>query len=265
LLAAAITFAVLSLAFSIRQRKEEARNPFLKIVNVDEQTTDPEVWGANWPREYESYLRTVDTTRTLYGGSEAMPEQRLDRDPWLRRMYSGYAFSIDFRDRRGHAYMLADSRRPSASRRSRRAGRASTVTRRWRRRGDGSGRRRSTCPSSTTDFQWGRGDEGLRADVRHELHAGARRAGAHAGQAGAILAASPGALVSADDAAGPRRPHGRRPLRRVHRLPCPEKPAAPRDAAGLRARHPGIGKGKEPVPAPAEHRALANGITQGSL
>src|SRR4029079_12816073 len=108
ILSPVITFAVLSLSFSIFQRKQEAKNPFLKIVNVDEQTTDPEVWGANWPREYESYLRTVDTTRTLYGGSEAMPEQRLDRDPWLRRMYSGYAFSIDFRDRRGHAYMLTD-------------------------------------------------------------------------------------------------------------------------------------------------------------
>src|SRR6476661_6985133 len=76
ILSAVITFAVLSLAFSIFQRKQEAKNPYLKIVNVDEQTTDPEVWGTNWPREYESYLRTVDTTRTRYGGSEAMPEQR---------------------------------------------------------------------------------------------------------------------------------------------------------------------------------------------
>ncbi|HET9956305.1 MAG TPA: ammonia-forming cytochrome c nitrite reductase subunit c552, partial [Polyangiaceae bacterium] len=30
------------------------------------------------------------------------------RDPWLKRMFLGYAFSIDYRDRRGHAYMLAD-------------------------------------------------------------------------------------------------------------------------------------------------------------
>src|SRR5262249_52758519 len=28
--------------------------------------------------------------------------------PWLKRMFLGYAFSIDYRDRRGHAYMLAD-------------------------------------------------------------------------------------------------------------------------------------------------------------
>src|SRR3954470_248549 len=70
ILTALLTFAVLSLAFSIFQRKQEAKNPFLKIVNVDEQTPDPAVWGANSPRQFESYLRTVDTTRTRYGGSE---------------------------------------------------------------------------------------------------------------------------------------------------------------------------------------------------
>ncbi|MBS1120209.1 MAG: nrfA, partial [Deltaproteobacteria bacterium] len=42
------------------------------------------------------------------GGSEAMPAEKLARDPWLKRMFLGYSFSIDYRDRRGHAYMLAD-------------------------------------------------------------------------------------------------------------------------------------------------------------
>ena len=37
-----------------------------------------------------------------------MPEQKIERDPWLKRMFLGYAFSIDYRDRRGHAYMLED-------------------------------------------------------------------------------------------------------------------------------------------------------------
>jgi nitrite reductase (cytochrome c-552) len=66
------------------------------------------VWRKNWPRQYDGYARTVDATHTRYGGSEAMPQQKLDRDPWLKRMYSGYAFSLDYRDRRGHAFMLAD-------------------------------------------------------------------------------------------------------------------------------------------------------------
>jgi nitrite reductase (cytochrome c-552) len=99
---------VSALLVNIFQRKQEAKNPYLKLVNVDENTTDPAVWGTNWPREFDTYQRTADTTRTRFGGSESMPEQKLDRDPWLRRMFSGYAFSIDYRDRRGHAYMLYD-------------------------------------------------------------------------------------------------------------------------------------------------------------
>lgn len=78
------------------------------MVEVGESTTDPAPWGTNWPRQYDSYQRTADVTHTRFGGSSAMPEQKLDRDPWLRRLYAGYAFSIDYRDRRGHAHMLYD-------------------------------------------------------------------------------------------------------------------------------------------------------------
>src|SRR6476659_5045659 len=108
LITAAVTFGVTALLVSIFTRKAEQRTPFVRVVEVNEQTTDPAVWGRNWPREFDGYSRTVDVTRTRYGGSEAMPAQKLDRDPWLKRMYSGYAFAIDYRDRRGHAYMLAD-------------------------------------------------------------------------------------------------------------------------------------------------------------
>ncbi|HYF49845.1 MAG TPA: ammonia-forming cytochrome c nitrite reductase subunit c552 [Planctomycetota bacterium] len=93
---------------TIFDRKQEAKNPYIKLVEVDENTTDPEVWGKNFPSQYDGYKRTVDATRTRFGGSEALPESKLERDPWLKRMFLGYAFSIDYRDRRGHAYMLYD-------------------------------------------------------------------------------------------------------------------------------------------------------------
>jgi len=35
-------------------------------------------------------------------------QQKLDRDPWLKRIFAGYAFALDYRDRRGHAYALFD-------------------------------------------------------------------------------------------------------------------------------------------------------------
>jgi nitrite reductase (cytochrome c-552) len=108
LVTAAVVIGLVALLVTMFQRKQEARTPFVRLVDVSEISTDPVPWGTNWPHEFNGYRMTVDTTRTRYGGSEAMPEQRIERDPWLKRMYSGYAFSIDFRDRRGHAYMLYD-------------------------------------------------------------------------------------------------------------------------------------------------------------
>ncbi len=107
-LLALLTFLAAALVVSIHQRKIEARNPYVILIEVDEDTTDPAVWGANWPRQYDSYKRTVDYERTRYGGSDAIPKQKLDADPWLRTMWAGYAFSIDYREARGHAYMLID-------------------------------------------------------------------------------------------------------------------------------------------------------------
>ncbi len=108
---AVATALVTALLVNIFERKSEARNPYVRLTEVTEDTTDPAKWGVNWPKQYDSYLLTAQTTRTRFGGhggSEALPEEKIARDPWLKRMFLGYAFSIDYRDRRGHAYMLAD-------------------------------------------------------------------------------------------------------------------------------------------------------------
>lgn len=102
------TFLAAALVVSIFQRKVETRNPYVRVVEVSEDTTDPAIWGANWPSEYEGYMRTLDDGRTRYGGSEAIPRQKLDSDPWLRIMWAGHAFSIDYREARGHGHMLID-------------------------------------------------------------------------------------------------------------------------------------------------------------
>lgn len=105
---AVVTFVVAAVLVSIFERRQEARQPFVRVVEVDEVTTDPRPWGQNWPHQYDSYVRTVDQSETSYGGSEAMPASRLEHDPWLKRLYAGYAFSLDYREARGHAYMLSD-------------------------------------------------------------------------------------------------------------------------------------------------------------
>lgn len=109
---AAATLVVTSLLVNIFQRKQEAKNPYLRFVDVTEDTTDPAEWGKNWPRQLDGYQRTVKPTRTKYGGgapSEGSPApEKAEKDPWLTRMFAGYAFSIDYRDRRGHGFMLVD-------------------------------------------------------------------------------------------------------------------------------------------------------------
>ncbi|MFH1497143.1 MAG: ammonia-forming cytochrome c nitrite reductase subunit c552 [Verrucomicrobiota bacterium] len=105
---ALLTIGIAALLVTIFEHRQEARTPFVRVVEVDEASTDPALWGLNWPYQFDTYKRTVDQTHTEFGGSSAMTESKLDAHPWLRRLYAGYAFSIDYRELRGHAYMLYD-------------------------------------------------------------------------------------------------------------------------------------------------------------
>jgi nitrite reductase (cytochrome c-552) len=109
------------LLVNITERKHEGRNPYFRVVELAEDTVDPAVWGKNFPLQYDGYRRTVDQVRTRYGGSEAVPrtptaadprsataQSRLEEDPRLVTIWDGYAFAKDFREERGHAYMLED-------------------------------------------------------------------------------------------------------------------------------------------------------------
>ena len=121
ILAAIATLAVTALLINIFERKQEARNPFYRVVELNDTIDDPAVWGKDFPFQYDLYTRTTDMVRTKYGGSEAMPRtptdadprsvvarEKLDIDPRLKTMWAGYSFSKDYRERRGHAYMLDD-------------------------------------------------------------------------------------------------------------------------------------------------------------
>jgi nitrite reductase (cytochrome c-552) len=104
------TAGAAALLTNIFERKAEQRAPVARIIALTEDDTDPVKWGLNFPAQYDGYKRTALRTHTKYGGhagSEALPEEKIERDPWLKRMFLGYAFSIDYRDRRGHANMLS--------------------------------------------------------------------------------------------------------------------------------------------------------------
>jgi nitrite reductase (cytochrome c-552) len=107
-LTAIATVGMVALLVNIFERKQEARAPFTKVVEVTEVSTDPKPWGLNFPQQYEDYLKTVDDPYTDFGGNHSLPPSRLEEHPWLKRLFAGYAFSVDYREARGHAHMLAD-------------------------------------------------------------------------------------------------------------------------------------------------------------
>jgi nitrite reductase (cytochrome c-552) len=121
LVVAVMAAGITALLVNIFERKQEARNPFYRVVELTDETEDPATWGKNFPLQYDGYRRTVDQVRTRYGGSEAVPrtptdadprtvvaQSRLEEDPRLKTMWAGYAFATDFREERGHAFMLDD-------------------------------------------------------------------------------------------------------------------------------------------------------------
>ncbi len=100
------TFVVTYLLVTMFERKQEARVPFARLTEVTEISTHSGPWGLNWPHHFEGWKSTAGDR--FYGDASAMPESKLEQQPWLRRLYAGYAFSIDYREARGHAYMLYD-------------------------------------------------------------------------------------------------------------------------------------------------------------
>ncbi len=110
-----------AMLINIFERKQEAKTPFYRVVELTDEIDDPAVWGKNFPLQYDGYRRTVDQARTRFGGSEAVQrtptavdprsvvaQSKLEEDPRLVTIWSGYAFAKDFREERGHAYMLDD-------------------------------------------------------------------------------------------------------------------------------------------------------------
>jgi len=103
---ALIMAAVGALLINIQNRKTEAAvNP--QIIPISTGELDPAVWGQNFPRQYDTFIKTQDDTiSTPFGGS--VKYSKLERVPAMVRIWAGYAFSIDHNEERGHYYMQID-------------------------------------------------------------------------------------------------------------------------------------------------------------
>ena len=104
-----LVFLLGLLASSITERKAENEYVYKPKVKLSEYEPRNVLWGENFPREYQSYLQTADTTfRSKYLGNA--PADLLAENPRLVVLWAGYGFSKDYMAPRGHFYAITDIR-----------------------------------------------------------------------------------------------------------------------------------------------------------
>lgn len=102
-----VVFLLGLLASSIVERRAEAAYVNVPRTKVNQFDPRNEVWGANYPREFQSYYGTADTTfRSKYNGNTMI--DMLEEDPRLVVLWAGYGFSKDYNQGRGHYYAVTD-------------------------------------------------------------------------------------------------------------------------------------------------------------
>ena len=101
-----VVFLIGLLASSIIERRSESF-AVQQVKPLPDWEPRNEKWGENYPREYETYLKTLDTNfASKYAGSKS--HDVLAEHPELPVLWAGYAFSKDYNQARGHAYAITD-------------------------------------------------------------------------------------------------------------------------------------------------------------
>ena len=104
-----VVFLLGLLVSSITERKMEAKFAYTPMTTINKLEPRNEVWGENFPREFQSYYKTADTTfLSKYNGSGMI--DMLEVDPRLVVLWAGYGFSKDYNQGRGHVYAIDDLR-----------------------------------------------------------------------------------------------------------------------------------------------------------
>lgn len=100
-------FLLALLAVNIFERKSEAKYAYQPKVELDDIEPRDSVWGLNYPRQYQSYQKTRDTTfKSMYGTSGH--HDVLASDPELVVLWAGYAFSKEYNAPKGHSWAIDD-------------------------------------------------------------------------------------------------------------------------------------------------------------
>lgn len=105
-----IVFLVGMLAASITERRAEIASVFNnRRVEIKELEARSDVWGENYPREYQTWKKTADMDfKSKHMGN--MQEDVLEARPEMVVMWAGYAFAMDYGAPRGHMHAVTDVR-----------------------------------------------------------------------------------------------------------------------------------------------------------
>jgi nitrite reductase (cytochrome c-552) len=110
-----------ALLANIAEKKAQGTQAFYRVVELNDSIDDPAIWGKNFPLHYEDYMRTEEMAATRFGGSVAVPRDptdmdprtftsrsKIEKDPRRARLWAGFAFAADFREKRGHRWNFVD-------------------------------------------------------------------------------------------------------------------------------------------------------------
>ncbi|MBB6460411.1 ammonia-forming cytochrome c nitrite reductase [Flammeovirga kamogawensis] len=97
------------LGSNITERKSESQFAYQPQVKITEFEPRNEVWGENFPRQYQSFMKTKEMNfSTMLNGNQE--KDILEDSPELVVLWAGYGFSKDYNAPRGHGYAIKDIR-----------------------------------------------------------------------------------------------------------------------------------------------------------
>ncbi|NCB19195.1 MAG: ammonia-forming cytochrome c nitrite reductase [Bacteroidia bacterium] len=103
-----VVFLLGLLAASVTERRAEIATLFNnKRVEIQGIESRSQLWGENYPREYETWLKTKEMDFESKHNGNMMHDILADR-PEMVVLWAGYAFSRDYSAPRGHSYAVED-------------------------------------------------------------------------------------------------------------------------------------------------------------
>ncbi len=102
-----LVFLLGLLVSSITERKMEAKYAYTPLTKINKLEPRNEIWGINFPREFQSYYKSADTTFfSKYNSSSKV--DLLEKFPQYVVLWAGYGFAKDYNAGRGHVHAIDD-------------------------------------------------------------------------------------------------------------------------------------------------------------